>query len=258
MELIMNYFIDPIAKIGKNVSISGGVYISDLCEIFNDVVIGPNVTFVNSDKSKLFNHKIVISDGVKIGAGSVLYPGVRIGKNTVINPGTVVVESAPPNVELSGNPAKITAFLPQRPGNLPALQNGTVDNVIEKNYKNIMDLRGNLTVLEFNDSIPFLPKRLFYISKVPNEKIRGEHAHIKCQQLLVMGSGKCTVSLDDGRTQQVCKLENIGDSVYVPPMVWAAQYSFTKDALLLVLASEFYDENDYIRNYDEFYRQKSI
>ncbi len=254
----MNYFISPEAKIGNNVSIANGAYISDLVSISNDVVIGANVTFVGSDTQNLNNDLIIISDGVRIGAGSIIYPGVTVGKNAVINPGSTVVESVPPNVQLAGNPAKIIAFLPQRPESLPPLTSGKIEGVVEKNYKNIVDLRGNLTVIEFNNLLPFVPKRMFYISKVPNEKIRGEHAHINCHQLLVMGSGSCTVNLDDGKKQQICNLTNIGDSIYIPPMVWAAQYNFTKDALLLVLASDHYDEEDYIRNYEDFYFRKKI
>jgi len=249
-------FIHPAAYIGENVSISEGVYISDIVSISNNVYIGPNVTFVDSGVQNLSNDPIIISDQVRIGAGAVIYPGIKVGKNVVINPGSVVTESVPSNVEVAGNPAKIIAFLPQRPENLPPLKQGNVANVFEESYKNILDLRGSLTVIEFDNSLPFIPRRLFYISNVPNEKVRGEHAHICCQQLLVMGSGACTVSLDDGENQQVCHLRSIGDSVYIPPMVWAAQYSFTKDALMLVLASDHYDEADYIRNYDDFYRMK--
>lgn len=252
----MGIFIHPSAQIGENVSISEGVYISDIVSISNNVYIGPNVTFVDSGTQNLSNDRIIISDQVKIGAGAVIYPGIKIGKNAVINPGSVVVESVPPNVEVAGNPAKIISFLPQRPENLPPLKQGNVANVFQERYNNILDMRGSLTVIEFDSSLPFIPRRLFYISNVPNVKVRGEHAHIRCHQLLVMGSGTCMVSLDDGENQQVCHLRSIGDSVYIPPMVWAAQYNFTNDALLLVLASDHYDETDYIRNYEDFYRMK--
>lgn len=248
----MNYYLDPKAIIGNNVVISSGSYISDLAVLGNNINVGPNVTFVDSKFKNSYNKKITVSSGVTIGAGSSLYPGITIGENSIINPGSVVYENIPPNVEVSGNPATIISNIFQYTNTLEVVSVDKIGGVFEVSYKNILDLRGCLTVVEFDSLFPFPVKRLFFISSVPSKKLRGEHAHKECHQMLVLASGSCSVSLSDGKRQAICNLKEAGKSIYIPPMVWAAQYNFSEDAMLIVLASHIYDEKDYIRNFDEY------
>jgi dTDP-4-dehydrorhamnose 3,5-epimerase-like enzyme len=116
----------------------------------------------------------------------------------------------------------------------------------------IADLRGDLSVGDFEREIPFVPRRYFIVFNVPNREVRGEHAHRQCHEFLVCVRGSCAVIADDGtqRTEVVLDAPNLG--VLLPAMTWRTQYKHSPDALLLAFASEYYDPMDYIRDYDEF------
>ncbi len=116
----------------------------------------------------------------------------------------------------------------------------------------ITDERGSLTFLESQTHIPFMIKRIFYLYDVPEMKNRGAHAHKKCQQFLICLSGSLDVQIDDGKEQKIFTLDNKCSGIYIPPMVWATEFNFKFDAVCLVLASDHYDENDYIRDYQIF------
>jgi dTDP-4-dehydrorhamnose 3,5-epimerase-like enzyme len=110
---------------------------------------------------------------------------------------------------------------------------------------NVREARGRLVAA----------RRCFVIMDVPSRRIRGEHAHKKLKQFLVCVRGRVTVLVDDGRTRQEIFLNDADIGLYVPPMVWAAQYDYSSDAVLVVFASAGYDARDYIRNYDDFLRR---
>jgi hypothetical protein len=114
------------------------------------------------------------------------------------------------------------------------------------------DLRGNLSVGEFERDLPFTPKRYFLIFDVSAGAVRGEHAHRLCHQFLICVRGSCRVLLDDGRDRREITLDRPDLGVYLPPMIWGTQHSYSPDAMLLVFASEYYDPDEYIRDYDEF------
>lgn len=116
----------------------------------------------------------------------------------------------------------------------------------------IRDHRGSLTVGEFQIAIPFMPVRYFMTFDVPEKNIRGEHAHLECEQFLVCVTGSCSVLVDDGREREEFVLDDPALGIYVPPMVWAAEFNHSPDSRLLVFASHHYDPGDYIRDYDEF------
>ncbi len=114
------------------------------------------------------------------------------------------------------------------------------------------DSRGSLIALESNKDIPFEIKRVYYIFDTKEGVVRGHHAHKTLQQVLICVSGSCTIMLDDGkdRTEVVLDKPNIG--LYVGPNMWHEMKDFSLGAVLLVLASDWYSEADYIRNYSEF------
>ena len=114
------------------------------------------------------------------------------------------------------------------------------------------DPRGQLTVVEFGEHLPFTPQRCFVVSAVPNQRVRGEHAHRRCEQVLICLAGSCAVSLDDGASRVEYELDGSRHGLHVEPMVWASQYRYTHDAVVLVLASRPYEPEDYIRDYDAF------
>jgi UDP-2-acetamido-3-amino-2,3-dideoxy-glucuronate N-acetyltransferase len=116
----------------------------------------------------------------------------------------------------------------------------------------ILDPRGNLTVCEFGKHIPFEVKRCFMIYQVPLLETRGEHAHKQCHQFLMCLRGRVSVTVDNGEGSQEFGLDGPHSGLYMPPMVWGTQHSYSPDALLVVFASHYYDPEDYIRKYDEF------
>ena len=116
----------------------------------------------------------------------------------------------------------------------------------------IADARGSLIVGEFERTIPFEVKRYFVVLDVPDFELRGEHAHRTCQEFLVCVSGSCSVIADDGTTRQEFVLDEPNVGILLPPMVWRIHYKYSANAVLLVFASDYYNPDDYIRNYDEF------
>lgn len=112
--------------------------------------------------------------------------------------------------------------------------------------------RGNLTVGQVPDGLPFQPQRYFITYGIPSGQTRGRHAHRSCAQFLICAHGQCRVRVDDGLAQQDIRLDRPTLGVLVPPMVWAVEDNHSEDSTLLVLASQPYEPNDYIRDYAEF------
>lgn len=116
----------------------------------------------------------------------------------------------------------------------------------------ITDERGNLTFVEGNKHIPFGIKRIYYLYDVPGGESRGGHAHKSLQQFIIAASGSFDVILDDGLERKRFHLNRSYYGLYVPSMVWRELNNFSSGSVCLVLASEYYDENDYIREYETF------
>ncbi len=116
----------------------------------------------------------------------------------------------------------------------------------------IEDLRGNLAVGEAQRHVPFEIRRFFVVFGVEDQKIRGEHAHRRLHQFLICVHGSCHFVADDGENREEYILDRPNLGLYVPPMVWGVQYKYSPDGVLLVLASDYYDPADYIRDYSEF------
>lgn len=116
----------------------------------------------------------------------------------------------------------------------------------------MVDPRGNLTFVESNKHIPFNLRRVFYIYGVPEGESRGAHAHKELHQMLICIAGKFKVSIDDGKTQKIVTLDCPWKGLHIPPMIWASEVDFSAGAVCLVLTSDYYSEDDYIRNYEEY------
>ena len=111
---------------------------------------------------------------------------------------------------------------------------------------------GSLVFLETGKDIPFEVKRVYYIYAIKEGVPRGFHAHKQLQQALICLNGSCKIILDNGSERVETILDNPAEGLFVGDAIWREMHDFTPDAVLLVLASEYYDEEDYIRNYDEF------
>ena len=120
-------------------------------------------------------------------------------------------------------------------------------------FKQNGDERGLLVVIEGNKDIPFDIKRIFYIYGSDPTVVRGQHANRETEFVLVNVAGKSKVKVYDGKgNEAIFMLNRPHTGIYLPTMVWKDMYDFSEDSVLLVLASEAYNPNEYIRNYDEF------
>lgn len=116
----------------------------------------------------------------------------------------------------------------------------------------IKDSRGNITFLESNKNIPFEISRVYYLYDTPSGAERGGHAHYDLKQLILAVSGSFDVVIDDGKNREIIKLLRPDEGLFISSMVWRELKNFSGGAVCLVLASNFYDESDYIRDYHEF------
>ena len=114
------------------------------------------------------------------------------------------------------------------------------------------DDRGQLVALEEFKDIPFEIKRVYYMYDTKEGVARGFHAHKSLEQILICIHGSCKIKLDNGCEQKIVPLEKPYEGLYVSNVMWREMFDFSADAVLLVLASELYDESDYIRDYNEF------
>lgn len=114
------------------------------------------------------------------------------------------------------------------------------------------DYAGNLVPIEGNQDIPFDIKRVYYIWGTDRDAVRGHHAHRKLEQVIICIAGNCDFILDDGKTREKIHLFSPNQGLYISHNIWREFTNFSKDCVIMVLASEHYDESDYIRNYDDF------
>src|SRR5688572_11729982 len=260
-------FIENQVHIGDRVTIKCGVQVWDGITIESDVFVGPNVTFTNDrfPRSKQYPEKFlqtVIHTGASIGANATILPGIQIGAHSMIGAGAVVTRDVPAYAIVVGNPARIHGYVSTTGSKAVPSQIATAEpqvlsvsraKLIE--LPRIVDLRGGLSFGEYDKHLPFLPKRYFVIYDVPSIEVRGEHAHREQHQFLVCLKGSCSVVLDDGKSRDEVVLDSPEIGLYLPPMVWGIQYKYTPDAILLVLVSDIYDADDYIRDYDLFIKE---
>lgn len=116
----------------------------------------------------------------------------------------------------------------------------------------ISDPRGNLTFVEENKHVPFDIKRVYYLYDVPGGEKRAGHAHKTLQQFVIAASGSFDVIIDDGTRKETFRLNRSYYGLYIPPMVWRELENFSSGSVCLVLASEPYNEGDYVRDYESF------
>jgi dTDP-4-dehydrorhamnose 3,5-epimerase-like enzyme len=116
----------------------------------------------------------------------------------------------------------------------------------------IFNVRGNLSFIEANKHIPFEIKRIYYLYDIPAESVRGGHAHKNLHQLMIAVSGSFDITLDDGVKKKTISLTRSYEGLYISPMIWRDLNNFSSGCICLVLASDYFDESDYYRDYKEF------
>ncbi len=114
------------------------------------------------------------------------------------------------------------------------------------------DTRGDLLAIELQNQLPFKPKRFFATYNVPSATVRGEHAHIECEQVLFALAGRIRILLHDGVRNQEFLLDDPAIGLYVPKQIWGTQESLSSSSILGVFASHPYEDSDYIRSFDAF------
>jgi UDP-2-acetamido-3-amino-2,3-dideoxy-glucuronate N-acetyltransferase len=263
-------FIENDVVIGNRVTVKCGVQLWDGVTLEDDVFVGPNATFTNDPfpRSKQYPDaysRTLVRKGASIGANATILPGLTIGQYAMVGAGAVVTKDVPPYAIVVGNPASIMGYGQNRKEfpvavttKGPDAQKETaigVTGVKLSELPLLIDLRGGLSFAEYNTSLPFLPQRYFLVFDVPSKNVRGEHAHRTCQQLFICAKGSCSVVVNDGERRAEVLLDRPNLALYVPPMIWATQYKYSQDAVLLVLASEVYQAEDYIRDYDLFLKE---
>jgi UDP-2-acetamido-3-amino-2,3-dideoxy-glucuronate N-acetyltransferase len=259
-------FIESDVVLGDRVTVKNGVQLWNGLRVGDDVLIGPNATLAAEPASLTDGGSLgaraptIIEDGAVLGAGCTITAGVRVGPQAIVSPGAVVSRDVPPNAVVDGNPARITGYADtfRRGVGTPAterdgpVQESSVRGVSVHRLRLVHDMRGDLSVGEFDRDIPFDVARYFVVFNVPNSDLRGGHAHRMCRQFLVCVNGSCAVFVDDGTNRAEIALHEPNVGLFLPPMVWGTQYRFSSDAVLLVFASHLYDPDDYIRDFDEF------
>ena len=217
--------------------------------ILDGVTFGARVVLAGPD--------IVLRENVRLDAACVIGEGVTVGQGAWVKAGAVVLRSVPPNAIVEGNPASVVGYVNrsdharrpdarlvdpqaydglQRPARIP-LDVGASSLFL---MRRVTDSRGALTVGELPDELPFSPARYFAVYDVPSVELRGEHAHLRCEQFLVCLHGSCRILLDDGVNRCEVSLDRPDIGVHMPAMIWGTQYRYSSDAVLLV------------RTYDEF------
>ncbi len=122
-------------------------------------------------------------------------------------------------------------------------------------FKTMGDCRGSLIALEDNSNVPFKIKRVYYIFNTKEGVKRGFHAHRDLKQIIIPVSGSCKILLDSGDSKEELILDNPTKGLFLDSLIWREMYEFSKDCVLVVLASEYYNESDYIRDYSRFLKE---
>ena len=263
--------IEGGARVGDRVTIKSGVQLWTGVTVEDDVFIGPNATFANdlfprSRRRPPEFAPTLVRHGASIGANATILPGITIGALAMVGAGAVVTRDVPARAIVVGNPACICGYAdpPDQPTSVRKSRSAIPDDVPHRlpggaalhRLPLLHDHRGHLSFAEVNRALPFAAARYFLIFGVPNQEIRGEHAHRFLHQFLVCTHGSCVVRLWDGERGQEILLDRPELGLHVPPMVWTTQYKYSADAVLLVLASDVYREEDYIRDLDEYQQRR--
>ena len=256
-------FIEGGAVVGDRVTVKCGVQLWTGVTLEDDAFIGPNATFTNDPFPRSRQHprsyaRTVVRKGASIGANATILPGITIGERAMIGAGAVVTHDVPAGAVVVGNPGRVVknlddvAIRPRDDEQAPARGLAGVRVV---DIPEIRDERGSLTFGQFDSHVPFVPHRYFTIMDVPAGTRRGGHAHRTVEQFIVALRGRVVVSLDDGDATRQVVLDSPRRALYIPPLVWNDLSELSPEGVILGLASEAYNEREYIRDRATFDRE---
>ena len=249
-------FVEGDVVIGDRVTVKCGVQLWSGVTLEDDAFIGPNATFTNdpfprSRKRPPAWSRTVVRRGASIGANATLLPGIVIGEGAMVGAGAVVTRDVAAGTIVVGNPARVVGQVPadDRPRTTPSAGLSAVRRVaIPENS----DARGSLTWAQAGSHIPFVPRRYFTIAGVPDGMHRGGHAHRSVEQFIVALCGSVVVTLEDAHGSLDVILDSPRTGLFVPAMIWNELRDFAPGTIVLALASDTYDEAEYIRNHADF------
>ena len=264
-------FIEGDVSVGDRVTVKCGVQLWDGVCLEDDVFVGPNATFTNDrfPRSKQYPERFsrtFVRRGASIGANATILPGVTVGERAMVGAGAVVTRDVPPGAIVVGNPARIVGTMPDdehagatSAAAASAIERRKTDFALATNARYvelpvIVDSRGTLSFGEVGAHLPFAPQRYFTLSAIADGQSRGAHAHRELHQFLVAIQGECRVVLESGAgARDELRLDRPSIGLHVPPMTWVELDDF-KNSVVLVLASDVYREDDYIRDFETFKR----
>ncbi len=249
------------AVLGDRVVVQSGAQVGAGVHLSEDVRVGPNVVIGDDPyaSGRGIGARTSVAPGSSLGANCTITAGVTVGRRARVGAGAVVTQDVPPNSIVEGNPARIVGYVDAQP-DLPratearagALPKSRLAGVEAIRITRADDLRGSLVAANFDSDLPFVPRRFFTVFGVPSSDVRGAHAHRRCHQLLICVQGTLNAVVDDGHKRQEFVLDRPDVGLHMQPMIWGTQYRYSHDAVLLVLASDPYDADDYIRDHDTF------
>jgi UDP-2-acetamido-3-amino-2,3-dideoxy-glucuronate N-acetyltransferase len=257
-------FVENDVIVGDRVTVKCGVQLWDGVRLADDVFVGPNVTFTNDPfpRSRAYPEAFPTTSvgvGASLGANATILPGVSVGRSAMVGAGAVVTKDVPANAIVVGNPARIVGYVDAQSVGAQSERVGSTGLPISRvprvkllRLTRADDLRGSLVAANFEHELPFVPRRFFTVFDVPSKDVRGAHAHRRCQQMLICMQGSVNAVVDDGESRQEFVLDRPELGLFIGPMIWGTQYRYSADAVLLVLASDPYDADDYIRDHDVF------
>jgi hypothetical protein len=244
-----------------SIRVGAGAFVAKGALLAPGVRVGPNAVILAPEGAG--GTPTIVEHDAVIGANATILSGVSVGFEAQVRPGAVVSRSVPPRAIADGNPALIVGYVDaERPSQeVPSWSAGPgeprlsrVRGVALLPLRTAADMRGALAVAEAGQELPFEPKRSFLVYNVPSAETRGQHAHLRCHQLLIAACGRVRVVADDGLEREEFVLDRPSIGLLLPAMTWGIQYGYTPESVLLVLASELYDPADYIRDYAHFVR----
>jgi acetyltransferase-like isoleucine patch superfamily enzyme/dTDP-4-dehydrorhamnose 3,5-epimerase-like enzyme len=261
--------IETGAVLGHGCVIARGAYVSGQSVLEDNVYIGPHAVLTNRRFPRATVQPgetvepIRIEQSCSVGAGAVILPGLRLGRSSMVGAGAVVTLNVPPYAVVVGNPGRIVGYDrhagvhmtsrkpdPQVPPQHAA--GDTIEGVRLFRLRSYRDARGSLIPVELDRDLPFRPARVFLVYGAADTRIRGEHAHRECHQVLVCLHGSVNVFTDNGIARHEFTLQSPDEALWLKPGIWASQHHFSPDARLLVYASHPYSDADYVRDYETF------
>lgn len=244
-------FVENDVVVGDRVTLKCGTQLWDGLRLEDDVFVGPNATFTNDPfpRSRMNDVRLLnttVRRGASIGANATILPGIEIGEYAMVGAGAVVTRDVPAGAVVVGNPARVVGRAADR-------QSAPQDSPRIIELPTHRDGRGLLGVVEGADALPFAVRRFYFLTDAAQDVERGHHAHRRLRQVVAILQGGVEIELDDGRgSRQVYVLDRPGRALFIPPGRWRVLRRFQPGTVVGVLASEVFDESDYIRDYDQF------